>query len=119
MKYMLLMNAMTLGDVYGGASGWENKDIQSHIVFMKSLTKSLAESGELVSTEGLGLPDQAKLVRAGRNGVPDTDGIFPEGKEFLAGYWIVDGLTRSRPAHRRLPDPRARRSICRSKFGPS
>jgi hypothetical protein len=90
MKYMLMMNAMTLGDVYGGASGWENKDIQSHIVFMKSLTKSLAESGELVSTEGLGLPDQAKLVRAGGNGVPDTDGIFPEGKEFLAGYWIVD-----------------------------
>ena len=29
MKYMLLMNAMTMGDVYGGASGWDNKDIQA------------------------------------------------------------------------------------------
>jgi len=90
MKYMLLMNAMTTGDVYGGATGWDTKDIQAHTVFLKGLSKSLRESGELVSTEGLGLPDQAKIVRAGRNGVPETDGVFPETKEFLAGYWIVD-----------------------------
>jgi hypothetical protein len=48
------------------------------------------ESGELVSAEGLSSPDQAKLVRAGKDGVPITDGVFPESKEFLAGYWIVD-----------------------------
>ena len=90
MKYMLLMNAMTMGDAYGGATGWDTKDIQAHTVFLKGLSKSLRESGELVSTEGLGLPDQAKIVRAGRNGVPETDGVFPETKEFLAGYWIVD-----------------------------
>jgi hypothetical protein len=29
-------------------------------------------------------------VRAGKNGRPVTDGVFPESKEFLAGYWIVD-----------------------------
>jgi hypothetical protein len=29
-------------------------------------------------------------VRAGKDGTPITDGVFPEGKEFLAGYWIVD-----------------------------
>lgn len=57
---------------------------------MKRLTKSLRESGELVSTEGLALPDQAKIVRAGKDGAPVTDGVFPETKEFLAGYWIVD-----------------------------
>ena len=33
---------------------------------------------------------QVKLVRAGKNGEPITDGPFPESKEFLAGYWIVD-----------------------------
>ena len=32
----------------------------------------------------------AKIVRAGKNGAPITDGVFLEGKEFLAGYWIVD-----------------------------
>ena len=90
MKYILMMNAMTAGDRYAGATGWPQSDVQQHIVFMKNLTKSLVESGELVSTEGLALPDQARIVRAGKNGAPITDGVFPESKEFLAGYWIVD-----------------------------
>ena len=31
------------------------------------------------------------MVRAGKDGAPEvTDGVFPEAKEFLAGYWIVD-----------------------------
>ena len=29
-------------------------------------------------------------MRGEKNGVPVTDGIFPESKEFLLGYWIVD-----------------------------
>ena len=29
-------------------------------------------------------------MRAGKDGKPITDGVFPESKEFLAGYWIVD-----------------------------
>src|SRR5580658_2401371 len=57
---------------------------------MRRFSKELRESGELVSAEGLAFPDQAKLVRAGKDGIPITDGVFPEGKEFLAGYWIVD-----------------------------
>ncbi|HMG54791.1 MAG TPA: YciI family protein, partial [Kofleriaceae bacterium] len=31
-----------------------------------------------------------RRVRAGADGKPITDGVFPEAKEFLAGYWIVD-----------------------------
>jgi hypothetical protein len=57
---------------------------------MMSFTKQLGESGELVAAEGLAWPDQAKVVRAGKDGAPITDGVFPEAKEFLAGYWIVD-----------------------------
>src|ERR1043166_6047826 len=90
MKYMLLMNNMTNGDRYAGVSGWQPADIQVHTAFLKNLTKSLVESGELVSTEGLALPAQARIVRARNDGAPITDGIFPETKEFLAGYWIVD-----------------------------
>ena len=90
MKYMLMMNAMRTGDDYAGAFGWQKSDVEAHIAFMKTLTKSLRESGELVSTEGLDLPQRAKLVRAGKNGAPITDGVFPESKEFLAGYWIVE-----------------------------
>src|SRR5260370_38702038 len=86
MKYILMMNTMRAG---AGVTGWPKKDLQAHIAFMRSFGKELRESGELVSAEGLAFPDQAKLVRAGKDGMPATDGVFPEGKEFLAGYWIV------------------------------
>lgn len=87
MKYILMMNTMRAGQ---GVPNWPWKDLQAHIVFMKNLNKDLRESGELVSAEGLSFPDQARLVRAGKGGVPVTDGVFPESKEFLAGFWIVD-----------------------------
>jgi hypothetical protein len=41
-------------------------------------------------------PDQAKLVRGQKDGMPVTDGIFPESKEFLLGYWIIDVETAER-----------------------
>jgi len=63
---------------------------------MKTFTGGLAEAGELVSAEGLAGPEQAKIVRAGKDGTPVTDGVFPEAKEFLAGYWIVDVETLER-----------------------
>src|ERR1700737_1576832 len=87
MKYIIMMNTMRAGH---GVPEWPQKDPQAHIAFMIGLNKELRQSGELVSAEGLAFPDQAKLVRAGKDGVPITDGVFPESKEFLAGYWIVD-----------------------------
>jgi hypothetical protein len=90
MKYMLMMNAPRgTGDYQ--ISSWSPDDLEAHMAFMHRLNKELTESGELVGLEGLTPPGQAKLVRAGKNGVPVvTDGPFPEAKEFLAGYWIVD-----------------------------
>ena len=88
MKYILLMASTKAGvDAY---KAWSTKDIQAHFAFLTSLNKELSESGEFVATEGLAWPDQAKVVRAGKNGAPITDGVFPEAKEFLLGYWIVD-----------------------------
>ena len=87
MKYILMMNTMKAGE---GVPNWPKKDLQGLVAFMKNFDKELRESGELVSSEGLAFPDQAKQVRAGKDGTPVTDGVFPEGKEFLAGYWIVD-----------------------------
>src|SRR6266567_1958650 len=87
MKYILMMNTMKAGE---GVPKWAQKDLQAHIAFMIGLNKELSQSGELVSAEGLSFPDRAKLVRAGKDGVPITDSVFAESKEFLAGYWIVD-----------------------------
>ena len=88
MKYMLMMNTMKAGEP--PFPGWEKKDIQALIRFMINFDVELRKSGELVFADGLSSPDQAKLVRAGKDGMPVTDGVFPESKEFLAGFWIVD-----------------------------
>ena len=88
MKYMLMMSFAGKGP-YQIAS-WPERDIKNHIGFMRELNQELQRSGELVGAEGLTAPDQAKLVRAAPDGTPATDGVFPETKEFLVGYWIVD-----------------------------
>ena len=90
MKFMLMMNAPRgTGDYQ--VSSWSPDDLKAHIGFMNSLNKELIGAGELVSAEGLAAPGEAKRVRAGKSGGPPvTDGVFPESKEFLAGYWIVD-----------------------------
>jgi hypothetical protein len=87
MKYMLMMNTMKEGN---GVPTWPQKDLRAHVAFMVALNKDLKARGEFVLAEGLSFPDQAKQVRAGSDGVPVTDGIFPESKEFLAGFWILD-----------------------------
>jgi hypothetical protein len=88
MKYMLLMTG-TKAD-FDSYAKWSKADLQASIAFMRAFTKELKDSGVFVSTEGLAFPDQAKIVRAGSDGEPITDGVFPESKEFLAGYWIID-----------------------------
>ncbi len=88
MKYILMMTGTKAGvDTY---KAWSESDVQTHFAFLKSLNSELSEAGELVANEPLADPSQAKVVRAGKNGVPITDGVFPEAKEFLLGYWIVD-----------------------------
>jgi hypothetical protein len=88
MKYILMMTGTKTGvDTY---RAWSQKDIQTHFAHLTALSKDLTESGEFVTTEGLAMPHQAKVVRAGTKGTPITDGVFPEAKEFLLGYWIVD-----------------------------
>jgi hypothetical protein len=87
MKYILMMNAAK-GPYQ--ITSWPPDDIKAHIQHMIGMNKELKASGELISAEGLAGPEQAKRVRAGDDGQPITDGVFPESKEFLAGWWIID-----------------------------
>ncbi len=88
MKYILMMNSHR--QQFDEYAKWPKEDLQRNVAFMRAFSKELRESGVFVATEGLGWPNQAKLVRAGKDGEPITDGVFPESKEFLAGYWIID-----------------------------
>jgi hypothetical protein len=94
MKYILLMSSTKAGvDSY---HAWSPIDIDAHLGVLKTIAKELTDSREFVATQGLAEAGEAKVVRGEKNGLPVTDGIFPESKEFLLGYWIVDVATPER-----------------------
>jgi hypothetical protein len=95
MKYLLMMHAPNGTGDYE-IFGWSPEDFQAHMDHLDRLNGELREAGEWVDVHALTPPGEAKLVRAGQNGRPVTDGPFPETKEFLAGYWIVDVETPER-----------------------
>jgi hypothetical protein len=70
---------------------WDPADIQAHLDFMTDFSKKLVADGEFVDAQGLAGPEEAKVVCATASGTPAvTDGPFPESKEFLAGFWVID-----------------------------
>jgi len=95
MKYMLMMTApRTMWTEY---FSWPVEDLKAQVAFMHRFNDELKASGELVSTHGLSGPEETRVVRAGKNGAPEvTDGPFPETKEFLAGFWIIDCESKER-----------------------
>jgi hypothetical protein len=94
MKFILLMSGTKAGvDSY---HAWSQKNIEAHMAVLRGITTDLTGSGEFVATQRLAEPGEAKVVRGEKNGMPVTDGIFPESKEFLLGYWVVDVATPER-----------------------
>lgn len=94
MKYILLMSGTRAG--VEGYHVWSPRDRDAHMAVLQSIGKDLSASGEFIATQGLAGPQEAKLVRGEKDGMPVTDGVFPESKEFLLGYWIVDVATPER-----------------------
>jgi hypothetical protein len=92
MRFMLLQ-------AYGGVelpgctpmTEWAPEDVRAHIDFQHTLNAELLANGELVDAQGLAGPDQAKVVVSdGVNPPRVLDGPYPESKELLAGYRLVD-----------------------------
>ncbi|MGA2472896.1 MAG: YciI family protein [Acidimicrobiales bacterium] len=97
MRFMLLQN-------YGGVESdcapmyeWTPEEVRTHIEFQQTLNHRLEELGELVDAQGLAGPDDARFVVSDGASAPlVTDGPFPEFKELLAGYRIVEVDTAER-----------------------
>jgi hypothetical protein len=90
MKFMLLQH-------YGGVEAdvppiteWAPEDMQAHIDFQLDLNAELRENGELVEAQALTAPALAKFVVSDGGPPVVTDGPFPESKELLAGYRMID-----------------------------
>jgi len=93
MRFMLLQSYGEPESHCVPMTEWTPEDIKAHIDFQIALNAELTERGELVDAQGLAGPEQAKFVVApnGTGGAPVvTDGPYPESKELLAGYRLVD-----------------------------
>ena len=70
---------------------WDPADMTAHLEYLTRLNDELAANGELVEMNALAAPELAKTVSAdGRSTPVITDGPFPEAKEVLAGYQLLD-----------------------------
>jgi hypothetical protein len=71
-------------------SEWTADEITAHIAFQHEAVRGLTESGELVDARGLST--EGAYVRFGGPGAEPvvTDGPFPETKELVAGWFLVD-----------------------------
>jgi hypothetical protein len=91
MRFMLLQNYAPTEVAREFIGAWAPEDAEAHIEFQRRMNERLTESGELVEAQALTGPELAKVVVHDGAGAPVvTDGPFPEGKELLAGFRIVD-----------------------------
>lgn len=97
MKYILMMQYPRPGDGAPSMDQWREKAVQAHMEHLRLFREELTASGEMIVTHALAGPQDARFVRARQDAAPEvTDGPFPETKEFLAGYVIVDVDTAER-----------------------
>jgi hypothetical protein len=88
---MLLQNYGEVGSGCAPMTEWTPEDIKAHMDFQHALNRELTERGELVDAQGLSGPEQATFVVSDGTSAPViTDGPYPESKELLAGYRMVD-----------------------------
>jgi hypothetical protein len=97
MRFMLLQNYGPVELDCAPMTEWSPAEIKAHIEFQHSLNAELAQRGELLDAQGLAGPELAKFVVSDGSSAPVvTDGPFPEAKELLAGYRLVEVETSER-----------------------
>ena len=64
--------------------------IQQMYADVDALNKKMQDAGAWVFGGGLHTPDTATVVRSEGGEVLTTDGPFPEAKEQIGGFWIIE-----------------------------
>ena len=68
---------------------WAPAEIDAHMTFMRDFAARLEESGEYVDGQALA-PEGAWVRYDGEGRPPVTDGPFPETKDLIAGWYVID-----------------------------
>lgn len=108
MKYMILIhsNEQSLA-LWETLTDEQQADLgRGHM----KLTEELAESGELVVSEGLADPGLARWVSVRGGETITSDGPFAESKEHLAGFYLIecDSMERAIEWAAKVPDAHLR-----------
>jgi hypothetical protein len=70
---------------------WEPAEVTAHMNYYDVLTKELIENGEQIQFMALADPRRGRVVRSDGASEPVvTDGVYPESKEALAGFQVLD-----------------------------
>jgi len=87
-KYLILIHSNPESlKIWEGLSDAQRMELgRGHM----ALTESLAESGELIVSEGLADPATAKYVSVREGKKVASDGPFAEVKEHLAGFYLIE-----------------------------
>ena len=104
MKYLILIHSNPESlKIWEGLSDAQRMELgRGHM----ALTESLAESGELIVSEGLADPATAKYVSVREGKTVASDGPFAEVKEHLAGFYLIecDSIERAIELAAKAPD---------------
>ena len=104
MKYMILIHSNE-----NSLELWDKMTDEERENFGRGhlrLTEEMAESGELIVSEGLADPELAKWVSVRNGETFASDGPFAEVKEHLAGFYLLecDSMDRAVEWAAKVPD---------------
>jgi hypothetical protein len=68
---------------------WTPDEITAHIAFQRQVADMLRERGEFVDAQALS-PTGEYVQYGGPDAAPVVDGPFPEAKELIAGWFVID-----------------------------
>jgi hypothetical protein len=89
-KFLLMVNHDN-GVVDTNTDDWEPDEVTAHMNYYEVLSRELIANGEQVQFMALADPRLARIVRSDGISTPVvTDGPYPESKEVLAGFQVID-----------------------------
>ncbi len=68
---------------------WTPEEISAHMKYMDDFAARLEETGEFVDSQAL-KPEGSFVRYDGEGRPPVTDGPFPETKDLIAGFMVID-----------------------------
>ncbi|WP_431917780.1 YciI family protein [Amycolatopsis tucumanensis] len=68
---------------------WAPEEITAHVQYMRDFAARLEETGEFVDGQALA-PEGTWVRYDGEGRPPVTDGPFPETKDLIAGWMVID-----------------------------